>query len=538
MRQQEGTVCNQLAKRLCMIVLVVLFTAALCAGQAHLPQLQNPISWGWNAAPDNEASVSGIGQNGTNAAPGDLAGMQNGSRSQDQAQANPASQGSSEPSSDNGASPTSNTLPADESSSNTPDSASLQTDPNAPADTSNSNSSSSDSSSSNSSSSLWQSVRSPFQVESQGLKIGPIYLTSLSDSFFYAVNTSAGNPTQSYYGNSITGNLIYNKEFSNGVLAVQGREQLSTSELTPYYNQSISASYTDQLTARWSLSAASQFTYFQNSILANPQYLLVPTSGGPVLQTLFVLQRGSSAYEANSLGLSYELSGRTHITFSPILGLTFQEAQTGWVSSQQYGGSVNVSHDFTDNFSAGGFYTLSHTVASQNTGTPGWNTQNLGANFQYRFHDTWSIAGSLAASGQLVGQIWELTPTGNFTLRKSFSDSSIISAAYTRTEASAVFVSAGYYDQADIGYSRKFGDKLRLAFNAGEYHTTVLAYRQDGLHAGVSTGYRLSPHLSIDGGYTYAHQNGAGGFELYSLVGNVNSFSVGITWSFGARSGY
>ena len=527
--QEEGTVRNQLAKRVCMIVLVVVFTAVLSAGQARLPQLQNPISWGWNASPDNDAPLSGVGQNGTNAGPSDLAGMQNGSQSPDQGQTNSATQASGEVSSDNGANPTNDVLPAGESSSsNLPSSASLQTDPNAPADPS----------TSNSSSSLWNNLRSPFHVESQGVKIGPIYLTSLSDSFFYAINTASGNPTQSYYGNSITGTLIYNKEFSSGVLAVQAREQLSTSELTPYFNQSLSAAYTYQLTTRWSLAAAAQFTYFQNSILANPQYLLVPTSGGPVLQTLFVLQRGSSAYESNSIALSYELSGRTHITFSPILGLTFQETPTGWASSQQYGGSVGIARDFTDNLTVGGFYSLSHTVASQSTGTPAWNSQNLGVNFQYRFHQTWSVTGSLAASGQLVAQVWTLTPTGNFTLRKSFSDSSVISAAYTRTEASAVFVSAGYYDQADIGYSRKFGDKLRLSFNVGEYHTTTLEARANGMHAGVSSGYQLSPHLSINGGYTYAHQSGAQGLQIYSLVGNVNSFSVGINWSFGARPGY
>lgn len=520
---------NQLAKRVSMIVVFVLIAVALSAGQAHSPQLQNPISWGWNPPPDYDTSLPDVGQNGTNAGPSDLAGMQNSSPSPDQGQVNPAIQTSSEVSSDNGANSSNNASPQDaSSSSNLPNNPSLQVDPNSPAGTS----------SSNSSSSFWNSLRSPFQVESQGLKIGPIYLTNLSDSFFYAVNTAPGNPTQTYYGNSLTANLIYNKQFSNGTLSVQGREQLSTSELTPYFNQSLSAGYTDQLTDRWSLAAASQFTYFQNSILANPQYLLVPTSGGPTLQTLFVLQRGSSAYESNSFGLSYELSGRTHITFSPILGLTFQEAGPGWASSYQLGGSVSVTRDVTDNLTVGGFYSLSHSVASQSTGTPAWNSQNLGASIQYRFHDTWFITGSLAASGQLVAQVWTLTPTGNFTLRKTFNDSSTISAAYTRTEASAVFVSAGYYDQADLGYSRKFGEKLRLNFNVGRYHTTASGVQQSGMHASVFSGYRLSPHLSLNGGYTYAYQSGAQTLALVPFVGNVNSFNVGLSWSFGSRSGY
>src|SRR5208283_4621942 len=115
----------------------------------------------------------------------------------------------------------------------------------------------------------------PLQLQPEGLKIGPFYLPSISDAFYYAVNTSPGQPTQTFVGNSITANLVYSKALSNGVLAIQAREQMSlANSVRPIFNQSISVTYNDQLSERWSLNANAQFTYFQSSILANPQYLL------------------------------------------------------------------------------------------------------------------------------------------------------------------------------------------------------------------------------------------------------------------------
>src|SRR5208283_5022236 len=38
----------------------------------------------------------------------------------------------------------------------------------------------------------------PLQLQPQGLKIGPFYVPSVSDSFFYAVNSSEWQPTQTF----------------------------------------------------------------------------------------------------------------------------------------------------------------------------------------------------------------------------------------------------------------------------------------------------------------------------------------------------
>src|SRR5271157_4030976 len=67
----------------------------------------------------------------------------------------------------------------------------------------------------------------PLQLQPQGLKIGPFYLTSISDVAFYAVETSPGQASQTFAGNSTTANLGFSKQLSRGVLAFQANEQFS-----------------------------------------------------------------------------------------------------------------------------------------------------------------------------------------------------------------------------------------------------------------------------------------------------------------------
>src|SRR5271167_1605953 len=77
----------------------------------------------------------------------------------------------------------------------------------------------------------------PLQLQPQGLKIGPFYLTSISDSAFYAVETSPGQPTQTLVGNSTTASLSSSKQLGRGSLAFQANEQLSIAGSQPYFNQ-------------------------------------------------------------------------------------------------------------------------------------------------------------------------------------------------------------------------------------------------------------------------------------------------------------
>ncbi len=375
----------------------------------------------------------------------------------------------------------------------------------------------------------------PLQLQPEGLKIGPCYVPSVSDSFFYAVNSAPSVPSQSFTGNSISSNLSCIKTFSSGILALQARAQLSlANSWHPFINQGESLTFNDQLSERWAFNAGAQFTYFQNSILANIQYLL--SYQGGVQQTLFVPQQAYTIYESNNIGFTYAMNGQTHITLSPIVGAIFSDVDGQWTSSHEFGGAIGVTRDFTPNLSLGGFYSFYHSTTSGIPGSPSWNTQNAGVTFQYRFQQSWSVAGSLAASAQRQNNVWTVTPTGSLRLSKSFRRSTF-SAAYTRSEASNVLVSNGYYDQANLAYNQVINQRLSFNVGVGGYRTIDAGIDQHGKTAGGSLAYKWTPRLSLSGGYSFSHQNGAGTFGFLPFQGNTSALSLGLTWLLGAQSG-
>ncbi len=129
-----------------------------------------------------------------------------------------------------------------------------------------------------------------------------------------------------------------------------------------------------------------------------------------------------------------------------------------------------------------------------------------------------------------------MSPTGSVRVSKSFSDGSAIFGAYTRTEATAVLVSTGYYSQSDIGYSRKIKQKMSFSATFGQYKTSDLDLKQNGTHAGSFFTYRLRPNLSLSTGYNYVHQAGAQDLTLSPFVGTTSSFSIGLNWILGSPS--
>jgi hypothetical protein len=504
--------CESLLRRAWMVALVLLFSAAAAVGQVAPLPFQNPIAWGGPIQPPAGREVGREGQPQAVVVPG--------------AVGETAAEGSSD---------TASQTPGDSSSQisgDTPNqdvagSASINPPGVAVA--------------ANPDNTIYQmGTPFPLQLQPQGLKLGPFYLTDVSDSFFYAVNTSPGFPTQTYLGDSLQGNLVSTKQFNNGgILAVQARGQLSITQSQPFFNTGIVATYSDQLTEHLSLSGSAQLTYFQNSILANPQYLLSYQNSGIVQQSLYFLQSSYSAYESNYLSLSYQLGERTQISLTPIVGATFQYLQGGWSNVHQFGGGVAVTRILTPDISVSGFYNLSYAVTSGvASSSPNWVSQNLGLSLQGVFlrYRGWSLGGSVSASTQTYGGSYTVTPTGSLRLMKSFGQSSI-SAAYTRTEASYVLVSSGYFDQADIGYHRKLGQNANLSVGVGEYRTSYTAYRQTGTRAGGSVDYMFSPRLSLNAGYNYAHQNGTLPSNLAPFVENVSYFSIGLKWLLGSRSG-
>src|SRR5208337_5547004 len=255
--------CKSLVRRVWMVALVLLSTAGVAASQMSPLPFQNTIAWGGPIQPPDVGSADAGPQTGTS--PGIIG-----------------------------------ETPA-ETSGDTPAGSTAGDNTNGPA---------SNAASANPDNTVRQlGTPFPLQLQPQGLKIGPFYVPSISDSFFYAVNTAPGQPTSTLTGNSLMANLVYSKQFTQSTLTFQGREQFSVSQGQPYFNQTMTLNFADRLTERWSLSAAANFTYFQNTLLANPQYLLYNPTNGTVQQTGFAYTSGYTIYETNNLSLSYQMSG-------------------------------------------------------------------------------------------------------------------------------------------------------------------------------------------------------------------------------------
>jgi hypothetical protein len=210
----------------------------------------------------------------------------------------------------------------------------------------------------------------------------------------------------------------------------------------------------------------------------------------------------------------------------------------------QFGGGVAVTRVLTPSLSVSGFYTLYYSATSgAASSSNGWVSQNLGVNFSGTFlqYRGWALGGSLYVSSQRAGGsagAYTFTPAGNLTLRKSFfGDTASVSAAYTRTEASNILVSSGYFDQGDIGYNQKFGRKVNINAGVGEYRISGSGVHQYGKRAQAGATYEWSPRVSLNAGYNFAHQGGVLASNFSPFLGNVSYFSVGVTWVLGARSG-
>jgi len=386
----------------------------------------------------------------------------------------------------------------------------------------------------------------PLQLQPQGLKIGPFYVPSISDSFFYAVNTAPGQPTSTLTGNSLMANLVYSKQFTQSTLTFQGREQFSVSQGQPYFNQTMTLNFADRLTERWSLSAAANFTYFQNTLLANPQYLLYNPTNGTVQQTGFAYTSGYTIYETNNLSLSYQMSGRTQITFTPILGATFEDQPgIGWTNVHEFGGGVAVTRSLTPDLNLGVFYAAYYSSTSgAASSSPNWVTQNMGVTFSGRFLQFrgWSLGGSVYVSSQQSSGSTTFTPAGNLYVTKSFrGGASRILASYTRSEASNFIVSSGYYDQGDISYNQRIGQKIQANVGVGAFRTSNTGgyvngpgYYENGKRAGGGINYQWSPRVSLHANYDFSHNSGT---QVNYYRGNTNFLSFGVTWALGAQSG-
>jgi hypothetical protein len=379
----------------------------------------------------------------------------------------------------------------------------------------------------------------PLQAPSSSWHLGPFYLTNVTDSAYYStVHSQNGNST-SFWGDNISAGIVLTHPVGqNGQLAFHASPQVLFAGGRTWFNEVNGLSFTDQLTNRWTLSASTQLAYFQNSILTNPQYALVNTSGGYVLQTLYLQTTQPTLYQYANFSASYQLGTNTTLGITPIVGFSFTNVTGSFVAAYSLGGAVSVSHRYSEKGSVSVFYGLTHSTTSNPGGVSGptsWNSSSLGVGLSQGLGgETWSLAFNVAANAQQNSSAnW--TAVGNVALIKKLPQGSI-SANYTRSEATLLLASSGYFDQGSISYNRNFGEKLGANIGVGAYRSNQTVSNARGVRLSGSVFYQWLPSLNMSAGFFVGQQSGANGSQLLLFNGRSNNFNVGLTWTPGRTS--
>jgi len=371
----------------------------------------------------------------------------------------------------------------------------------------------------------------PVGMDPGGYRIGAVHVLDITSSGFYEIAQPQGQGSQGYWGTTIASTLLYQHALHNGSLMVQANPVLSSIGSNVYTKQEETLDFAKQLSARWSLSASSQFSYYQNAyLLQTPQYLLAYAAGGLVLQKLYAQRNGATIYETNGFSMNYHLSGRTQLTITPNVNINFADVDGKSYFLNQFGGGASLSHSLSPDRSVLAFVNYNHstTTGQQSPGSGGWNTYSVGLGVNQRFARSWYLSLTGAATYQ-QGAYSSWTPTGSISLLKAFRGQTI-SAAYTRTTAEQALLSRGYFDQADIGYLIHIGRNSTVAGGVGEFRAISTGSHQSGRRAYASLSYRWSRGLAWTAGYSYASQTGN---QPSLYLGNTSFFSVGLSWYLG-----
>ena len=390
-------------------------------------------------------------------------------------------------------------------------------------------------------------VPAPAQGLTSGAHLGPFYLTGISDSFYYStVSPQSGSQNNNssgygnFWGNNITAGVALTHQVGeNGTLQFHAMPQVLMSNQRTWFNEISGLSFTDQLTDRWTLNINTQLAYFENSILTNPQYALVNTSAGYVLQTIYQQTTHPAFYQYSTISASYSLGEKTTLSFTPTAGVSLSNSSGPLNSSYQFGGAVAVSHQYSSKGTVSVFYGLTHSVVPgvNGSGTTNWNSSSFGVGLSQGFGgETWSFAFNVATNTQSTPQLnWSVI--GNAALIKRFGDgSSSLSVIYTRSQSALLTLSPGYFDQANITYNRMFGEKWNGNVGVGAYRSnqnvqTVYVNNAHGVRVSGSVGYQILPSLTASAGFFVGQQFGAGGNQYYLFNGRSSSFNVGLTWT-------
>jgi hypothetical protein len=300
-------------------------------------------------------------------------------------------------------------------------------------------------------------------------------------------------------------------------------------------NQTAGVDTTFQLTPRLGLKLSDRFTYYGSQRDFSGVSLDVNYAIGTSVTNNFLNGPGSVLDNTTSASVSYLLSPLTMITVSPSVGYQNQSGATNSqenVSAIYAGGTLNVAHALSASQTVGinymseyATYTGAATATTPQTNSNGV-LQDLEVTYGKKIAATWrfNLGFGFSSNSGVDAQTGFAASAG---ISKSFNRMDF-GVSYHRGHQFNGYITAGGTDRVDAVNTVRWSRRLTTNSSAAYFRSEGVGPSTSGFYATEQGSFRLTPSLSLTGGFAYTKQTGDG-----TLVVNGNSrlSSVGLTWS-------
>jgi hypothetical protein len=289
---------------------------------------------------------------------------------------------------------------------------------------------------------------------------------------------------------------------------------------------------TFQITPRLTVTLKDAFADVHARQLYPPGYLAVDEQAGNLIQNNFLQNAGSYLSEEASAVVSYLVSPKTTLTFSPdykyIKAMNDQEVLY-LANGHQIANTVALTRALTEHQSVGALYTLELLRQDDAAGVPGNSYFHTAALFYAnRLSATWSIRGEFGVN---AARYPGLIPSrnalaGTLSVVKTFNTGSF-SLGYTRGRTNNNFLTAQIGDLVQAAYSQHLTRRLAWNTGLGYYRETGADPRNMGNTAGTGLELEILKNVFLEGSYTHLFQKSN---TPQLLSGTRNTVVFGMKW--------
>ena len=376
------------------------------------------------------------------------------------------------------------------------------------------------------------------------LRRGPVSVRSAQiTQYFDRVSLADGSINQWSKTTLMGTDIAYDHRFRRGRLAIQYQPQLMVVDgrvLSNYSNQDLSFDSFYYLSPRWSLGLNDSFLHAGNRSFSSRVFFDGDLAAGTVLRNNFLDSPGHLISNATIVSLSYRLSQRTALSFSPDFVYTYTSGLSTPAasasasaspsahpnSSRTYGSGVSLSHSLSARTTVAAFYSVHWSHFSSAFANSVYHT--VGGSYSRHLAPTWHFSAALGLTRANLADARQATFYADASTTKRFRRS-LARLGYTRDYNHYYgYIGNRIVDRLDATYGVELTRRLQAAASSGYQRETGQPPSVSGKYFTANLGYRMLRSVSAFAQYAHKNQTGQGS---QVLVGNRNSFALGLRWA-------